>query len=91
MAAGWVTAIHLPALASLEFVKGLRVCYRFKDLWFGVVKAVRFGAAVTLAGCIQGLTTRGGAEGVGRNTTRAVVIGCEAILVLDAFWALVLL
>ena len=33
----------------------------------------------------------GGAEGVGRETTRAVVLGCEAILVLDAFWAVVLL
>jgi hypothetical protein len=28
---------------------------------------------------------------VGQSTTRAVVLGCEAILVLDAFWALVLL
>ncbi|MEO8140936.1 MAG: ABC transporter permease [Gemmatimonadota bacterium] len=89
--AGWFTAINLLDLSSLEFVKGLRLFYRFKDIWFGLVKAMSFGAAVTLAGCIQGLTTRGGAEGVGRNTTRAVVIGCEAILVLDAFWALVLL
>jgi phospholipid/cholesterol/gamma-HCH transport system permease protein len=42
-------------------------------------------------GCLQGLGTEGGAEGVGRSTTRAVVLGCESILVLDAFWALVLL
>ena len=34
---------------------------------------------------------KAGAEGVGLSTTRAVVLGCEAILVLDAFWALVLL
>jgi ABC-type transporter Mla maintaining outer membrane lipid asymmetry permease subunit MlaE len=37
------------------------------------------------------LQASGGAEGVGRETTRAVVLGCEAILVLDAFWAVVLL
>jgi phospholipid/cholesterol/gamma-HCH transport system permease protein len=89
--AGWLTSINLLDLSTLEFVKGLRLFYRFKDIWFGLVKASSFGAAVTLAGCMMGLTTRGGAEGVGRNTTRAVVIGCEAILVLDAFWALVLL
>ena len=89
--AGWFTAINLLDLSTLEFVKGLRLFYRFKDIWFGLVKAASFGAAVTLAGCLQGLATRGGAEGVGRNTTRAVVLGCEAILVLDAFWALVLL
>jgi phospholipid/cholesterol/gamma-HCH transport system permease protein len=89
--AGWWTSINLLDLSTLEFVKGLRLFYRFKDIWFGLVKAASFGAAVTLAGCLVGLATRGGAEGVGRNTTRAVVIGCEAILVLDAFWALVLL
>jgi phospholipid/cholesterol/gamma-HCH transport system permease protein len=91
VAAGWITAVNLLDLSTLEFVKGLRLFYRFKDIWFGLVKAASFGAAVTLAGCLMGLATRGGAEGVGRNTTRAVVFGCEAILVLDAFWALVLL
>jgi phospholipid/cholesterol/gamma-HCH transport system permease protein len=89
--AGWITAINLLDLSTIEFLKGLRLFYRFKDIWFGLVKSASFGAAVTLMGCLKGLDTRGGAEGVGRNTTRAVVLGCEAILVLDAFWALVLL
>jgi phospholipid/cholesterol/gamma-HCH transport system permease protein len=88
---GWLTAINLLDLTSVEFIKGLRLFYVFKDIWFGLVKSASFGIVVTLAGCLMGLTTRGGAEGVGRNTTRAVVLGCEAILVLDAFWALVLL
>jgi phospholipid/cholesterol/gamma-HCH transport system permease protein len=88
---GWLTAINLLDLTSVEFIKGLRLFYVFKDIWFGLVKSASFGVAVTLAGCLMGLATRGGAEGVGRNTTRAVVLGCEAILVLDAFWALVLL
>jgi phospholipid/cholesterol/gamma-HCH transport system permease protein len=89
--AGWVTAINLLDLSTPEFVKGLRTFYQFKDIWFGLVKSASFGAAVTLAGCLRGLAARGGAEQVGRETTRAVVLGCEAILVLDAFWALVLL
>jgi phospholipid/cholesterol/gamma-HCH transport system permease protein len=56
-----------------------------------LVKSASFGAAVALMGCLEGIATTGGAEGVGRATTRAVVLGCQAILVLDAFWALVLL
>jgi ABC-type transporter Mla maintaining outer membrane lipid asymmetry permease subunit MlaE len=40
---------------------------------------------------MRGLNTSGGAEGVGRETTRAVVLSAETILVLDAFWAIVLL
>ena len=55
------------------------------------IKRVWLGAAVALMGCLRGLDAQAGAAGVGLSTTRAVVLGCEAILVLDAFWALVLL
>jgi phospholipid/cholesterol/gamma-HCH transport system permease protein len=89
--AGWVTAINLLDLSTPEFLKGLKLFYRFKDIWFGLAKSASFGTAVALMGCLRGLDARGGAEGVGQATTRAVVLGCEAILVLDAFWALVLL
>lgn len=89
--AGWVTAVNLLDLTTPEFEQGLRAFYRGKDLWFGLVKAASFGTAVSLLGARRGLRTTGGAEGVGRETTRAVAEGCMAILVLDAFWALVLL
>jgi phospholipid/cholesterol/gamma-HCH transport system permease protein len=89
--AGWATSIQLLDLSTQEFVKGLRQFYQFKDIWFGLVKSASFGGAVALMGCLEGIATTGGAEGVGRATTRAVVLGCQAILVLDAFWALVLL
>jgi len=88
---GWITAVNLLDLSTPEFMKGLRLFYQFKDIWFGLVKAASFGLAVTLMGCLQGLRARGGAQGVGRAATRAVVRGCESILVLDAFWANVLL
>jgi phospholipid/cholesterol/gamma-HCH transport system permease protein len=89
--AGWITAVNLLDLSTLEFTKGLRNFYEFKDLWFGLVKSASFGTAVALIGAMRGLATSGGAAGVGRETTRAVAEGCMAILVLDAFWALVLL
>jgi phospholipid/cholesterol/gamma-HCH transport system permease protein len=50
-----------------------------------------FGLVVTGIGCFYGFHTTGGAAGVGRATTRAVVLGSMVILVLDAFWAAVLL
>ena len=88
---GWLTATNLLDLSTQEFFKGVRQFYHFKDVWFGLLKSASFGAAISLMGALTGLRTQGGAEGVGRATTRAVVLGCEAILVLDAFWALVLL
>ncbi len=89
--AGWATSVNLLDLSTPEFLKGLKQFYHFKDIWFGLLKSASFGAAVALMGCLRGLEAQSGAEGVGRSTTRAVVLGCEAILVLDAFWALVLL
>ena len=88
---GWITAVNLLDLSTPEFLKGLKLFYQFKDIWFGLVKSASFGAAVALMGCLRGLDAKSGAQGVGQSTTRAVVLGCEAILVLDAFWALVLL
>jgi len=91
IASGWVTAVNLVDLTTTDFVKGLRLFYEFKDIWFGLVKSMSFGFAIATIGCLKGLNTSGGAEGVGRETTAAVVLGCEMILVLDAFWAIVLL
>jgi phospholipid/cholesterol/gamma-HCH transport system permease protein len=88
---GWITAVNLLDLSTPQFFKGLKLFYQFKDIWFGLVKSASFGGAVALMGCLQGLDAKAGAQGVGQSTTRAVVLGCEAILVLDAFWALVLL
>jgi len=91
IATGWVTSLLLLDLSTAEFVKGLKLLYRFKDTWFGLAKSASFGFTITLVGCRLGLGTRGGAEGVGRSTTRAVVYSAMLILVLDAFWAVALL
>jgi phospholipid/cholesterol/gamma-HCH transport system permease protein len=88
---GWVTSLGLLDLSTAEFVKGLRLFYEFKDVWFGLVKSASFGLVIALIGCWKGLNAEGGAEGVGRTTMRAVVMGAQSILVLDAFWAVVLL
>lgn len=89
--AGWITSINLLDLSSVEFFKGLRQFYQFKDIWYGLVKSISFGATIALIGCMKGLSVAGGAEGVGRGTTQAVVAGSAMILILDAFWAVVLL
>jgi len=89
--AGLVAAVNLLDLSTVEFTHGLRLFYRFKDVWFGLLKSTSFGFAIALIGCAWGLGVRRGAEEVGRATTSAVVMSAQVILVLDAFWALVLL
>ena len=88
---GWLTAVNLLDLSTVEFVRGLKLFFRGKDVWFGLVKSASFGLTISLVGCVMGLSADRGAEAVGRATTRAVVVSVMLILVLDAFWAVVLL
>src|SRR2546422_2366255 len=88
---GWIASLVLLDLSTQEFVKGLKLFYRFKDTWFGLFKSASFGLTITLVGCVVGLGTRGGAEGVGQSAMRAVVYSAVLLLMLDAFWAVVLL
>ena len=78
-------------MSSPEFLRGLRLFFEPEDVRFYLIKSVTFGVTVTGVGCAFGFHTRGGAEGVGRAATRAVVVATMIILVLDAFWAAVLL
>jgi phospholipid/cholesterol/gamma-HCH transport system permease protein len=89
VASGWVASVGLLDMSSPDFVKGVRLFFSAFDVRYGLVKAASFGCAVTLIGCQRGLTTRGGAEGVGRAATSAVVYSAIMILMLDAFWAIV--
>ena len=85
---GWLTAINMLELSTFEFFKGIKMFYQDKDIWYGLVKSISFGFVIALIGCSMGLSVRGGAEGVGRATTKAVVYGAAMILVLDALWAM---
>jgi phospholipid/cholesterol/gamma-HCH transport system permease protein len=55
------------------------------DVLTGIIKAVVFGLVIAIIGCWQGLNAEGGAEGVGRATTRTVVIASICILILNFF------
>lgn len=54
-----------------------------KDITTGIVKAFVFAIIIALVGCYEGLNTSGGAEGVGRATTRSVVISFILIIIAD--------
>jgi phospholipid/cholesterol/gamma-HCH transport system permease protein len=55
------------------------------DIWGGILKAAVFGLIIATIGCYKGFHADGGAEGVGRATTGAVVVSEMLILVSDYF------
>jgi phospholipid/cholesterol/gamma-HCH transport system permease protein len=87
--AGWLASIYLLDLSSADFVKGLRLFFQVFDVRYGLVKSASFGTVVAFIGCMRGMEARGGAQGVGRAATNAVVYSAVMILVLDAFWAVI--
>jgi phospholipid/cholesterol/gamma-HCH transport system permease protein len=54
-----------------------------KDIITGLVKTIFFGMIIAIVGCHQGLTVKGGAEGVGKATTTAVVRSFILIIMTD--------
>jgi len=54
-----------------------------KDIFTGILKSAVFGVIICLIGCYKGLTTSGGAEGVGKSTTESVVTSFILIIIAD--------
>ncbi len=54
------------------------------DLYMGLTKCMAFGLSVPLISCAAGFEAEGGAEGVGKATTQAVVFSSFAVILLDA-------
>ena len=82
---GYLVAVKLMHTNPIAYQQNT---YRFLDLndvWSGLIKAAVFGLILTLTGCVRGYYTTGGAEGVGRATTNAVVASSLIILLSDFF------
>ena len=57
-----------------------------RDIMTGLIKSLMFGVTITAVGCYEGLATGGGAEQVGRSTTRAVVVSIFLVVVVDVIF-----
>jgi len=78
-----VAVTNLDLTASVYFTQIHKAVTPW-DVYSGLIKSVLFGLAVGLISCQQGLATSGGAEGVGRRTTSAVVTTLFTLILLDA-------
>lgn len=61
------------------------------DIWQGLSKSLVFGVLITLVATANGFSTSGGAEGLGRSTTRSVVLCISAIVVADMIFTFFLI
>jgi phospholipid/cholesterol/gamma-HCH transport system permease protein len=85
IAGGYFVGVKVLGTNPVTYIDNSINYTEVKDIWYGLIKALVFGAVVGLIGCYKGFNTEGGAEGVGKATTGAVVVSCMLILILDYF------
>jgi phospholipid/cholesterol/gamma-HCH transport system permease protein len=78
---GSLVVVNLYGSSSVVYWDGIWSTLTLRDLNSGLIKAAVFGLVIALFSCQNGLQTTGGAQGVGRATTRAVVSGSMSILI----------
>jgi phospholipid/cholesterol/gamma-HCH transport system permease protein len=79
---GYIVGIYKLGFGPYEYINSTFEFLETQDVVSGLVKAAVFGFLVALMGCYQGYHSKGGAQGVGAATTKAVV--SASILILTA-------
>jgi phospholipid/cholesterol/gamma-HCH transport system permease protein len=83
VAGGFVVTSMVFDQSGHTYYEAVRNSFESRDLFSGLTKSAVFGGVIGLMGSFYGFRTEGGAEGVGRATTQAVVASCVLVLVLD--------
>ncbi len=85
MIGGLIIATQVYNLSDTAFLDSARNFLRLWDILSAMIKASCFGVFIAVIGCNWGLTTTGGAKGVGQSTTTAVVTALLIIFVSNFF------
>ncbi len=88
--AGLVIADSLYDISTTIFLESIRNFLKVWDIFACVIKSMIFGGVIAIIGCNWGLTTTGGAKGVGKSSTAAVVISLIAIFILNFILSLLM-
>jgi phospholipid/cholesterol/gamma-HCH transport system permease protein len=82
---GYLVSVMLLGSNPTVYIRRTYDYLDLEDVYIGLLKACIFGMIIATIGCYQGMNTRGGAEGVGKATTNAVVISSLLILIANYF------
>jgi len=82
---GYLISTFFFGMAPSAYFDPIPIHINIFDFFSGSAKAFFFGIMIMTISCYQGMHTHGGAEGVGRTTTKSVVICYIAILFSNFF------
>ena len=84
---GMIMAHAQLGVSFVEFMDRFVKAVSITAFLIGICKAPVFAVIIAVVGCFQGFQTRGGADSVGRQTTRAVVQSIFLVIVADALFS----
>lgn len=82
---GFAVGVGVLDLGAASYLQDSVAALTVEDVWGGIAKAAAFATIIGIVGCERGLSTRGGAEQVGRSTTAAVVRSIVLVIAADLF------
>jgi phospholipid/cholesterol/gamma-HCH transport system permease protein len=82
---GYLVSVNLLGSNPTIYLRRTFDYLDLEDFYTGLLKSVVFGMIIAIVGCYQGFHTQGGAEGVGKATTKAVVMSSLLILIANYF------
>lgn len=83
---GYIVGVWKLGIGSSMYLKMSFDPLVFKDVFTGLFKSIIFAIIIAVIGCREGLNAEGGAEGVGKATTMAVVTSFVLIIASDCFF-----
>ena len=84
MLGGGIIASTMMNIAFSQYWSSAWRILEYNDLVQGLIKPFLFAMVVALVGCFYGINTSGGTQGVGRATTKAVVVASVWIFVITS-------
>jgi phospholipid/cholesterol/gamma-HCH transport system permease protein len=80
-----VTSLDIPAA---QFLRQLAGAVKPATFWTGMVKAPVFAFLIAMVGCYEGMRVERNAAGIGRSTTKAVVVSIFLVILVDAIFSI---
>lgn len=82
---GWVVAYAKLGIPTSVYTADIFDNMEIRHFMHGFLKTFVFAGIISFISCFKGVTTSGGAEGVGKSTTAAVVLSMASVLIMDYF------
>ncbi len=89
--AAYLISLYMLGVNETEYINTINMYLRVSDIYTGILKGFFFGFFIASIGTYIGYHTSGGARGVGKATTTAVVYAAIMVFVLDYFIAAIFL